>query len=45
MGLMLNSLRAILYAGTQVDGGEGFAEAARLAALQTRDEISGYRVE
>ena len=44
MGLMINSSRAILYAGTQVDGGEKFAEAARQVALQTRDEINRYRV-
>jgi len=44
MGLMINSSRAILYAGTQVDGGESFAEAARQVALQTRDEINRYRV-
>jgi len=43
MGLMLNSSRAILYAGTQADGGENFAEAARQVALQTRDEINRYR--
>jgi orotidine-5'-phosphate decarboxylase len=43
MGLMINSSRAILYAGTQVDGGEGYAEAARQVALQTRDEINRYR--
>jgi len=44
MGLAINSSRAILYAGTQVDGGEKFAEAARQVALQTRDEINRYRV-
>ncbi|MBI3525725.1 MAG: orotidine-5'-phosphate decarboxylase [Betaproteobacteria bacterium] len=44
MGLMINSSRAILYAGTQVDGGEKFAEAAQQAALQTRDEINRYRI-
>lgn len=44
MGLMINSSRAILYAGTQVDGGEKFAEAARQVAMQTRDEINRYRV-
>ena len=43
MGLMVNSSRAILYAGTQVDSGEKFAEAARQVALQTRDEINRYR--
>ena len=44
MGLVINSSRAILYAGTQVAGGEDFAAAARQAALQTRDEINRYRV-
>jgi len=44
MGLMINSSRAILYAGTQADGGEKFAEAARQVALQTRDEINRYRL-
>ena len=44
MGLMINSSRAILYAGTQAGGGEGFAAAARQVALQTRDEINRYRV-
>jgi len=44
MGLMINSSRAILYAGTQVGGGENFATAARQVALQTRDEINRYRV-
>ena len=44
MGLMINSSRAILYAGTQADGGENFAAAARQVALQTRDEINRYRV-
>ncbi|TRZ89958.1 MAG: orotidine-5'-phosphate decarboxylase [Rhodocyclaceae bacterium] len=44
MGLMINSSRAILYAGTKVDGGEKFAEAARQVALQTRDEINRYRI-
>jgi orotidine-5'-phosphate decarboxylase len=43
MGLMINSSRAILYAGTQADGGENFAEAARQVALQTRDEINRFR--
>jgi len=44
LGLMINSSRAILYAGTQADGGEQFAAAARQVALQTRDEINQYRV-
>lgn len=38
-GLMINSSRAILYAGK----GEDFAEAARKAALATRDDINQYR--
>ena len=44
MGLMINSSRAILYAGTQADGGENFTAAARQVALQTRDEINRYRI-
>jgi len=44
MGLMINSSRAILYAGTQADGGEQFAEAARRVAMRTRDEINRYRL-
>jgi len=43
MGLMINSSRAILYAGTKIDGGEKFADAARHVAMQTRDEINRYR--
>ena len=38
-GLMINSSRAILYAGQGMD----FADAARQAALQTRDEINRWR--
>jgi orotidine-5'-phosphate decarboxylase len=38
-GLMINSSRAILYAGK----GEDFAAAARQAALETRDAINRYR--
>ncbi|GLU30801.1 orotidine-5'-phosphate decarboxylase [Trinickia caryophylli] len=38
-GMMINSSRAILYAGL----GEDFAEAAALAARQTRDKINLYR--
>ena len=38
-GLMINSSRAILYAGK----GEDFAEAARRAATETRDLINRYR--
>jgi orotidine-5'-phosphate decarboxylase len=41
LGLMLNSSRAILYAG---EGREGdFAAAARQAAIDTRDAINVYR--
>ena len=43
MGLVINSSRAILYAGTQVDDGENFATAARQVALQTREEINRFR--
>ncbi|MBI4741217.1 MAG: orotidine-5'-phosphate decarboxylase [Betaproteobacteria bacterium] len=38
-GLMINSSRAILYAG----GGEDFAAAARRVAQETRDTINRYR--
>ena len=38
-GMMINSSRAILYAGR----GEDFAEAARKAAVDTRDAINLYR--
>ena len=38
-GLMINSSRAILYAGK----GEDFAAAARKVALQTRDDINRWR--
>lgn len=38
-GLMINSSRAIIYAGS----GEDFAAAARSAALATRDAINRYR--
>lgn len=38
-GLMINSARAILYAG----GGEDFASAARQVALETRATINHYR--
>ncbi len=38
-GLMINSSRAILYAGK----GEDFAAAARKVALETRDEINRWR--
>jgi len=39
LGLVLNSSRGILYAGS----GEGFADAAREAARQLRDEINLHR--
>ena len=38
-GMMINSSRAILYAGKD----EHFAQAAALAAEQTRDKINAYR--
>jgi orotidine-5'-phosphate decarboxylase len=38
-GMMINSSRAILYAGA----GEDFAAAARAVALRTRDEIDRFR--
>lgn len=38
-GLVINSSRGIIYAG----GGEGFADAARAAARQLRDEINQHR--
>ena len=38
-GLMINSSRAILYAGK----GEDFADAARKVAMETRDAINRYR--
>jgi orotidine-5'-phosphate decarboxylase len=38
-GLMINSSRAILYAGK----GEDYADAARKAALETRDAINRCR--
>jgi orotidine-5'-phosphate decarboxylase len=38
-GMMINSSRAILYAGD----GEDFAHAARQVALETRDAINRYR--
>ncbi len=39
LGLMINSSRAILYAGQ----GEDFAEQARKVAIATRDDINRYR--
>lgn len=41
-GMMINSSRAILYAG--IEENERFFHASRQAALQTRDEINRYRV-
>jgi orotidine-5'-phosphate decarboxylase len=38
-GMVLNSSRGIIYAGS----GEGFADAAREAARKLRDEINLYR--
>jgi len=38
-GMLINSSRAILYAGS----GEDFAEAAAAAARSSRDEINRYR--
>jgi len=38
-GMMINSSRAILYAGV----GDRFAQAAREAAIRTRDAINGFR--
>ncbi|MBI3283828.1 MAG: orotidine-5'-phosphate decarboxylase [Burkholderiales bacterium] len=40
-GMMINSSRAILYAGPQA--GESYAGAARRVALETRDAINRYR--
>ncbi|HUY85159.1 MAG TPA: orotidine-5'-phosphate decarboxylase [Candidatus Dormibacteraeota bacterium] len=40
-GLIINSSRAIIYASS----GEDFADAARQAAIATRDEINSYRKE
>lgn len=39
LGMVLNSSRGIIYAG----GGEGFADASRVAARTLRDEINQYR--
>jgi orotidine-5'-phosphate decarboxylase len=39
-GMVINSSRAILYAGHDED----YAAAARAAALRTRDEINRYRM-
>jgi orotidine-5'-phosphate decarboxylase len=40
-GMMINSSRAILYAGTGED--EEFAKISRQVAIKTRDEINQYR--
>ena len=42
-GMMINSSRAILYAKADEKAGEDFAQAARRAALETRDAINQYR--
>ena len=39
-GLMINSSRAVLYAGK----GEDFAQAARRVAQETRDAVNVHRV-
>jgi orotidine-5'-phosphate decarboxylase len=40
VGMVVNSSRAILYAGKDED----FADRARAVALATRDEINRYRL-
>ncbi len=40
-GMMINSSRAILYAGIEED--ENYAAVSRKAAIKTRDEINQYR--
>ncbi len=42
-GMMINSSRAILYAKADEKAGEGFAQAARRVALETRDAINRFR--
>lgn len=42
-GLMINSSRAILYAGVVEDSETGYADAARRAALETREAINRFR--
>ncbi len=42
-GMMINSSRAILYAKTDEEKGEDFAQAARRVAQETRDAINFYR--
>ena len=40
-GMMINSSRAILYAG--IDRNEDYASVSRQAAIRTRDEINRFR--
>lgn len=42
-GLMINSSRAILYAGARENSGEDYVGAARRVARETRDMINRYR--
>ena len=42
-GLIVNSSRAILYAGVKDSSETGYADAARRVALETRDTINRYR--
>jgi orotidine-5'-phosphate decarboxylase len=42
-GLIINSSRAILYAGVKENSGENYADAARKVAQETRDTINRYR--
>ena len=42
-GLMINSSRAILYAGVKENSGEHFADQARRVAIETRDAINRCR--
>jgi orotidine-5'-phosphate decarboxylase len=42
-GMMINSSRAILYAPANEKTGEGFAQAARRVAMETREAINRYR--
>jgi orotidine-5'-phosphate decarboxylase len=42
-GMMINSSRAILYAKADEKAGEGFSQAARRIALETRDTINQFR--
>jgi orotidine-5'-phosphate decarboxylase len=43
-GMMINSSRAILYAAPDEKAGEDFAQAARRAAVETRDAINRCRM-